>query len=142
MRNSLRTHIIFLENTIQSLRNRLTRPCLSIEEVEDIELQLSTSESALDHYRKAYELEAELTVPEPPNHPSGSDPADEDERPEKSPSRQKNEGLARFAMTAKRQMSRQCRNRSARSALGKGLNALEKYSHQLSRAGVERFYSR
>jgi hypothetical protein len=52
MRHSLRTHIIFLENTIQNLRNRLTRPGLSIEEVEDIELQLSTSESALDHYRR------------------------------------------------------------------------------------------
>jgi hypothetical protein len=139
MRNTLRTHIIFLENTVQSLRNRLTRPGLSIEEVEDIELQLSTSESALDHYRKAYALEAELRVPEPPNHPTGSEPAGEDERPEKSSSRKKNEGLARFAMTAKRQMSQQCRNLSARSRMqlpfGKGLDALEKHSHVPSRAG-------
>ena len=139
MRNSLRTHIIFLENTIQSLRNRLTRPGLSIEEAEDIELQLSTSESALDHYRKAYALEAELTVPEPPDHPSGSEPAGEDDAPEKSSSRKKNEGLPRFAVAAKRQMSQQCRNLPARSRIqlrsGERLNALEKHSHLPSRAG-------
>ena len=141
MRNSLRTHIIFLENTIQGLRNRLTRSGLSIEEVEDIELQLSTSESALDHYRKAYALEAELMVPEPPNHPSGNEPAGEDESPEKSSSRKKNEGLAKFSVTAKRRISQQCRNLSFRSGIQlrfrKRLNP-QKHTRLPSRAGVER----
>lgn len=108
MRHSLRTHILFLENTIESLRNGLTCPGLSIEEVEEIKLQLSTSESALEHYRKANALEAELTVPESPNHPSGSEPAGGDERPDKSSSRNNNEGQARFAVTAKRR----CRSKA------------------------------
>ena len=122
MRHSLRTYILFLENTTESLRNGLTCPGLSIEEVEDIKLQLSTSESALEHYRKANALEAELTVPEPPNHPSGSEPAGEDKRPDKSSSRNNNEGLARFAVTAKRQMSQQGRNLAARSRFRRGID--------------------
>jgi hypothetical protein len=144
MRNSLHAHIIFLENTIQSLRNRLTRPGLSIDEVEDIELQLSTSESALDHYRQAYALEAKLSGPEPPNHPNGNEPAGDEKRPEKSSSKQKDEGLV--AETSKLRPSRQCRDLSAGSRVQfrfvKHLNSLGKYSHPPSRAGVVRSESR
>ena len=142
MRNSLHTHIIFLENTIQSLRNRLTRPGLTIEEVEDIELQLSTSESALDHYRQAYALEARVSGPEPPNRPTGSESAGESKGSEKSSSGKMNEGLARVAEAHKRQLSRQCRDLSARPRVhrrfGISLNAVERYSHLPSRTGVER----
>lgn len=145
MKNSLHTHIIFLENTIQSLRNRLTRPGLTVEEIEDIELQLSTSESALDHYRKAYALETKVSGPEPPNHPTGGEPASEHKRSEKSSSAEKKEGLVKIAEASKRQFSRQCRNLSARSwvlyRFGTPL-AREKYSHLPSRARVERSDSR
>src|SRR5437762_2438081 len=73
MLNPLQSHIIFLENTIQSLRNRLTRPGLSVEEVEDIQLQLSLSESAFEHYSQAYALELKLSGSEPPNPPAGTE---------------------------------------------------------------------
>ena len=67
MLSPLQAHIKFLENTIQSLKNRLARPGLSIEEVEDIELQLSLSESALEHYHQAYALELKISGGEPPD---------------------------------------------------------------------------
>jgi hypothetical protein len=138
MRNSLQTHIIFLENTVRNVRVRLARPGLTIEEIEDIELQLSTSESALDHYRQAYALEAKVSGPEPPNQPAGSDPGGEDKSPENSPSRKKKEGLAKVAESSKGQLSRHCRDLSARSGVqlrfGRiPLNALEEYSHLPSR---------
>ena len=146
MKNSLHTHIIFLENTIQSLRNRLTRPGLTDEEIEDIELQLSTSESALDHYRKAYALEVTVSGPEPPNQSSGSEPASGHKRSEKSSSGEKNEGLAKIVEASKRQFSPQCRDLSARSRVlfrfGSPLNARERYSHLPSRTRVERSDSR
>jgi hypothetical protein len=73
MQTPLQSHIKFLENTIQNLKNRMTGPGLSVEELEDIELQLSLSESALDHYRQAYELELEISGSEPPNRPAGAE---------------------------------------------------------------------
>jgi hypothetical protein len=88
-------------------------PGLSIEEVKDIELQLSTSESALHHYRQAFALEAKLGFPESPNGPSGNEPADGDKRPERSSSRRNKDGLAKVAERSRRQPSRQCRDLSA-----------------------------
>ena len=94
MLHPLRSHIIFLENTIQSLRNRLTGPGLAIEELEDIELQLSLSEGALDHYGRAYALELKVSGTEPPNDPTGSEPNASGQGPEKPSSTKKKEGLA------------------------------------------------
>ena len=73
MLNPLLSHMQYLKNTIQHLKGRLASPGLTIEEVEDIELQLSLSEDALDHYRKAYELELRVAGPEPPTAPSGGE---------------------------------------------------------------------
>lgn len=77
MLNPLLSHMKYLENTIQDLKRRLDSPGLTIEQVEDIELQLSLSEGALDHYRKAYELELKVAGSEPPTVPSGSEDARE-----------------------------------------------------------------
>ena len=93
MLNPLRSHIIYLENTIQNLRNRQTSSDLAIEEVEDIELQLSLSESALDHYRRAYALELKISGSEPPNHPTGIEGRDGVQGGEKSSAMKKKEGL-------------------------------------------------
>jgi len=69
MRHSLHSHIIYLENTIQDLRNRLTRAHLGVEEFEDLQLQLATAESAITHYRQAYALELSVSGSEPPDQP-------------------------------------------------------------------------
>ena len=69
MRHSLRAHIVYLENTIQSVREHLTKPGLKVDEVEDLELQLTLAESALDHYRQAYALELSVSRPDPPQMP-------------------------------------------------------------------------
>lgn len=66
MRHSLRAHIVYLENTITSVQNRLAKRGLSVDEVQDLQLQLTLAESALDHYHKAYELEQSVAGPEPP----------------------------------------------------------------------------
>ena len=73
MRHSLHSHIIYLENTIQEIRNRLTRAQLDVEEFEDLQLQLATAESALTHYRQAYLLELSVSGPEPPDQPGAKD---------------------------------------------------------------------
>jgi hypothetical protein len=67
MRHSLHAHIVYLENLIQDVRNRLTRPALGPAEVEDLQLQLTLAESALDHYRRAYELELSASGSTPPD---------------------------------------------------------------------------
>lgn len=66
MRHSLRAHIVYLENTITSVQGRLTKAGLSVDEVQDLQLQLTLAESALGHYHKAYELEQSVAGPEPP----------------------------------------------------------------------------
>lgn len=69
MRHSLHAHIIYLENTIQGLKKRLTAPRLSRDELLDIEMQLTLAESALTHYREAYALELSLSGSEPSGDP-------------------------------------------------------------------------
>lgn len=87
MRHSLHSHIIYLENTIQDMRNRLTRRGLPVEEVEDLELQLSLAESALTYYRQGYALELAVTGAEPPpasaeGEPKASKASTKDSKPE------------------------------------------------------------
>ena len=93
MLNPLQSHILFLENAIQSLKNRLTHPGLRVEEIEDIELQLTLSESALDHYRQAYALELNLSGSEPPS-PTGTEPGGGGRGEKESGRPEKKEGLA------------------------------------------------
>jgi hypothetical protein len=69
MRHSLRDHVLYLENTIRSVRDRLKKRRLSAAEVEDLDLQLTLAESALEHYRQAYALELSVSGPEPPGRP-------------------------------------------------------------------------
>lgn len=69
MRHTLRAHIIYLENTITSVQGRLTKPGLNVDEVQDLELQLTLATSALEHYHKAYALEQSVAGPELPSRP-------------------------------------------------------------------------
>lgn len=69
MRNSLHSHITYLENTIQELKNRLSSPHLGEDELLDLEMQLTMAESALAHYREAYALELTIAGSEPPGGP-------------------------------------------------------------------------
>ncbi len=78
MRHSLQSHIVYLEKAVQDLRSRLSRPNLSIDELQDIELQLALAEGALSHYRHAFELEASIAGPTPPDQPSGKTPGSGD----------------------------------------------------------------
>jgi hypothetical protein len=72
MRHSLHSHLVYLENAIQDFRNQLTGAHLSVEILEDIELQLATAESALTHYRQAFALESSVSGSEPPNQPGAA----------------------------------------------------------------------
>ena len=98
MLSPLQAHIEFLENTILSLMNRLTRSGLSIEEIEDIELQLSLSESALKHYHQAYALELKIPGGGPPDNPAGTEGSGQGQGAEKSRPIKKNEGLVAVEM--------------------------------------------
>ncbi|MFP5235508.1 MAG: hypothetical protein ACLGSD_06375 [Acidobacteriota bacterium] len=69
MRHSLRAHIVYLEGIIRSAKERLTAHHLSDEEIEDFRLQLTLAESALEHYRQAYELELSVSGPGAPDQP-------------------------------------------------------------------------
>ena len=73
MEHSLHDHIIYLENSIRDVKNRLAKSSLTPEETEDLQLQLSLGESALEYYRKAYSLERTFAGSEPPNHSSGGE---------------------------------------------------------------------
>lgn len=71
MRHSLHSHIVYLENKIQSLRHRLTDSHLAIEERQSMESQIYHAELALKHYREAYLLEISVSNPESPGSPGG-----------------------------------------------------------------------
>ncbi len=71
MRHSLHSHIIYLENRIQTLRDRLTTGRVSADEIGEIEQQLTNCEIALEHYREAYALELSLSAPEMPDGATG-----------------------------------------------------------------------
>lgn len=60
---------MYLESTIQALRDSLTKPGRSAAEVNEIEQQLTLAEKALEHYRHAYTLELNVSGSEPPYSP-------------------------------------------------------------------------
>jgi hypothetical protein len=96
MRNSLHSHITYLENTIQETRDRLTRRGLSMEEADDLKLQLTLAESALAYYREAYALELAVSGSEPPPAASDQKPGRGGKAPEKSKPREENQGRVRI----------------------------------------------
>jgi hypothetical protein len=69
MRHSLHSHIIYLENKIQSLKERLTGSHFTDEERQSMESQVYHAEMALKHYREAYLLELSVSNPESPGSP-------------------------------------------------------------------------
>lgn len=69
MRHSLHSHILYLEDTIQQLKDRLTLLRLSADERAGLELQLAMAERALARYREAYALEISVAGSEPPAAP-------------------------------------------------------------------------
>jgi hypothetical protein len=62
MQSSLHDHIMFLEQSIQALSDRLTDPAHTTDERKRIHSQIRDAELALAHYRKAFELEGRLPV--------------------------------------------------------------------------------
>ena len=86
MRHSLNSHILQLEDSVQSLRDRLTG-MLTPDERHGLELQLSTAELALVHYREASALEPSVSGPEPSGHThtgaNGGSGTREESRPER-----------------------------------------------------------
>jgi len=105
MRQSLRSHILYLENTIQDLRNRLTQPRLTPVQIEDLNLQLSLAESAVEHYRQAYTLELSVSGSQPPNQPAGTETEGATGRCEGVKSEKENDGLAVAAVHRAREWS-------------------------------------
>lgn len=91
MRHSLQSHIIYLEEKIQSLRDRLTNPHLNPDEHQGLKAQVFHAELALEHYREAYALELSVSSPEPPNGPATR--SDGSGTPERSKPEKKKEGL-------------------------------------------------
>src|SRR5579859_5278589 len=67
MRYSLHSHIIYLENKIQSFRDRLTRSRLTPGEIQSLKMQIAHAELALEYYREAYALELSISSSDPPN---------------------------------------------------------------------------
>jgi hypothetical protein len=91
---------MYLESTIRSIRDRLGKPVLTIDEIQDLELQLTLAESALEHYRQAYALELTVAGPEPPHnsHPESESGAS---MPEKRKSERNKDGLTHRARRSK-----------------------------------------
>jgi hypothetical protein len=96
---------MYLESTIGSIRDRLGKPALTIDEIQDLELQLTLAESALEHYRQAYALELTVAGPEPPDN---SDPESESSAsvPEQRKSERKKGGLTRGARRSRSKPTR------------------------------------
>lgn len=72
MRQSLRAHVLYLDNTIRELQRRLAAPDMPAGELEDLQLQLTLAQSAVEYYRRAYELELSVSGSEPPSISGGS----------------------------------------------------------------------
>lgn len=116
MRHSLHSHILYLEKSIQDVENRLTQPNLSEEEQEDLQLQLTLAESALEHYRQAYTLELSLASPEPPGQPGGSDSNSDSSKPGESKPEKKDGLVAAGAGSRKKRIGRAGRKPANASA--------------------------
>jgi len=126
MRHSLHDHILYLENTIQSHRDRLTKPGLSRDEVLDLELQLTLAESALEHYRQAYALELSVSRTEPPNH-SDTGSKDKPHHVKNPNARGKKDGLT---------VAVRCVRKRSHSAMHFSLSASPKSSAPYARRGA------
>lgn len=96
MRHSLHSHILYLENKVQLLKDRLTNLRLTIEEGEDLEKQLALAELALARYREAYALELAVSCSEPPGRP-GSQSQSGNGASQPRNGEKKREGLTAFA---------------------------------------------
>jgi hypothetical protein len=94
MRNSLQSHIAYLERLIQEVGDRLIQPGLAPEEVEDLQLQLFSAQGALEHYRQAYALELSAAGAEPPHSQDGAKNRDGAHAPGKSDSGRAKAGRA------------------------------------------------
>lgn len=57
MQDKLHDHLIFLEEKIQAVSDQLTSPRLSAQERDRYETELRIAETALAHYRAAYDAE-------------------------------------------------------------------------------------
>lgn len=102
MRHTLHSHIIYLENMIQSLSDRLTGSRLTAEDREGVESQMYHAQLALEHYRKAYAYELSASSPEAPGSP-GTKPEGENGNPTNSKrGNKKKDGLAALAARARR----------------------------------------
>lgn len=101
MRYSLHSHLLYLENRIQLLSDRLTKPGLSSAEVAGLEQQIALAELALEHYRKAYALEVKVSRPEPSGSP-GNEPSGGIGAPGSSASKKKRDGDAAIAVRTRK----------------------------------------
>jgi hypothetical protein len=59
MENSLRSHLIFLNERLQELADSLTRPMTASERAH-IEARVALAQQALDHYRRAFAIESSI----------------------------------------------------------------------------------
>lgn len=100
MRHSLHSHIMYLSNKVQSLKDRMTRSYVSADEIEDLKAQIFHAELALDHYRRAYELELGISSPEPPDNSETSSDSGNG-TPQKPKSGDKKRGRSSIAVRAK-----------------------------------------
>lgn len=60
MQENLHDHIIFIEEKIQTICDQLTHPNLTAHERERCEAELRVAETALAHYRLAFELKEDI----------------------------------------------------------------------------------
>ena len=101
MRHSLHSHIVYLENWIQTLRDRLTTGRIGADEIGEIGRQLTNCELALEHYREAYALELSSSGPEMPDGAAGKEGGDAG-GPGKSDAEKKKGGLTAVAARARK----------------------------------------
>jgi len=59
MQNSLRSHLAYLQDRLQQLTDDLTRSLSDLERAE-IEKRIRNVNEAIEHYRRAYEIEVEI----------------------------------------------------------------------------------
>jgi hypothetical protein len=68
MENSLRSHLIYLNERLQELADSLNRP-ITPGERDSIAAQVELAQQALDNYRRAFEIEYAIqnVTPDPEN---------------------------------------------------------------------------